>query len=486
MNMQIYSMLQQINDVLGETLDNDEKTNFLLDLLVWRKISLDFEEVYQEIRSSTPGNEEKIEEYSRRGILYLPLCSRWKTVQESINHSCLKDCLYSALSGIINEVPQFHNIASADSVIENINNKQLRHIIKILSTIPYDTKLENSDLLMFFEILMGRYAIKESSSQLGEFYAPSSVVQLLVELIQPKQGNIYDPCCGSGGMLLYAAEYLAKNNVDDFKLYGQEANESAWNIAKTNLLLHGLDVDLGEKATDIFRQDIHSNVKADYVLSNPPFGNRKWGRDILINDPRWKYGVPPKNNGSFAWLQHMLYHLNERGKMGIILSMSSLSSYNVDEKEIRSNLIRNDLIETIITLPPKLFYNTTIPVSIWVLNKKKHPLCKNQVLFVDASKLGTADGRFTVLDSQSQAAILYAYHAYQKGKFELKPDFYHVATVKDIEAQEYTLLPKIYIRSSESETLTKQELDTKEQELIHDLHDLMSKNNDIINSIFNT
>lgn len=483
MDLKISSLFNQLNDSLGDTLNNDEKRNILINLLFLCKIAFKFEQTYQEIRSDAPGSEENENEYIKRGIIYLPPCSRWETILKSVMQPELKETLYNALLAVISKNPQLRGVALPDSMKVDISFQQLSYILETLSEFTSDKSSENSDLAMVYEHMMSRFAATGSNSKLGEFYTPRSVAQLLVKLIQPAQGSIYDPCCSSAGMLISAADYLDKSNAV-FKLYGQEVNKDAWSLAKTNLLIHDLKANIGNEAADVFHHDLHNNLKADIVLGNPPFSNRDWERDMLINDPRWKYGLPPKNKSSFAWLQHMLHHLNEQGRMGLILSMATLSSHNAAERSIRAGLVQDDLIEMIITLPAGLFYTTRVPVSLWVLNKNKHPSCKKRILFINARKLGKSNGGFTKLDSSLQQSILTAYQAYQQGEFEDQPEFSVVVTPEDIESRDYVLMPELYIIPKKEDTLTTQELDAREKELINDLQELMCESSSVINSIF--
>jgi len=285
-------------------------------------------------------------------------------------------------------------------------------------------------------------------------------------------------------MLIHAAK-SAKKNGNDAVLYGQTGNEEIWKLSKRNIYIHNVEVDLGTGAADIFFDDQHPELKADIIIGNPPFGQRDWGWDRLYHDSRWKYGIPPKNNGTFAWVQNMLYHSNEQGRMGIILSMSPLFSRNKSEEIIRMGLIKDDLIDGIIQLPTGLFYNTRIPVSLWLMNKCKNHECRGKVLFINASELGSIEGKQTILKEEALRKIADTFETYQQGICNSISGFCTVASLNDIEHHEYTLSPDAYIEKKKAEMPTEQELNDREQDLLLQIRELCEKNMNLVNDILN-
>ncbi|RRJ49725.1 SAM-dependent DNA methyltransferase, partial [Pseudomonas aeruginosa] len=227
----------------------------------------------------------------------------------------------------------------------------------------------------------------------GEFYTPSSIVKLLVEMIEPYKGRIYDPCCGSGGMFVQSERFVENHQgrLDDIAIYGQESNPTTWKLAKMNLAIRGIDNDLGDRNADTFHNDLHKGLKADYILANPPFNIKDWGQEKLLDDYRWKFGIPPSNNANYAWIQHIVSKLKPNGTAGFVLANGSISSGR-SELEIRKNLIENNLVDCIVTLPSNLFYSVTVPVCLWLITNNKGENItnkkENNILFIDARKIG--------------------------------------------------------------------------------------------------
>lgn len=282
-----------------------------------------------------------------------------------------------------------------------------------------------------------------------------------VEMIEPYQGRIYDPCCGSGGMFVQSEKFIKghQGRINDLSIYGQELNSTTWKLCRMNLAIRGLDANIGPHNDDTFHNDLHKTLKADFILANPPFNISDWGGDKLTEDVRWKYGIPPEGNANYAWLQHMVYHLAPNGCAGIVLANGSLSSNTSNEGEIRKNLVEAHLVDAIVALPDKLFYSVSIPASLWILNKNKKNNTEfrsraDEILFIDARNLGQMiDRRHRELSEEDIKKIADIYHNYRNidGKYEDIKGFCKVAKLEEVRENEYVLTPGRYVGIEEVE-----------------------------------
>lgn len=282
-------------------------------------------------------------------------------------------------------------------------------------------------------------------------FTPAGIVSTLIEILEPYEGRVYDPCCGAGGMFVQSAKFVERHQgrVNDLSIYGQEANANTWKLAQMNLAIHGLEGDLGQGAADTFYNNQHQSMRADYILANPPFNMSDWGGDQLAEDTRWQYGTPPEGNANYAWMQHMIYHLAPQGKLGLVLANGSLSAGG-REGEIRANIIKDDLVEAVISMPERLFYSTGIPVSLWIINKNKTQ--KGKTLFIDARSLGEMVTRaHRELSVEDIDKIANAYRNFVKGEDVQKLGYVHVADLDEIEQNNYVLTPGRYVGMEEVE-----------------------------------
>ncbi|MCL2321277.1 MAG: SAM-dependent methyltransferase, partial [Oscillospiraceae bacterium] len=286
----------------------------------------------------------------------------------------------------------------------------------------------------------------------GEFYTPSCIVRTLVEVLKPFEGRVYDPCCGSGGMFVQSTEFVKNHsgNIGNLSIYGQDANPTTRKMAIMNLAIRGIEADLGSYNADTFYEDLHPVLKADFILANPPFNLSDWNDGSLNGDKRWKYGLPPSGNANFAWLQHMIYHLSPNGKIGMVLANGSLSSQTSGEGEIRRKIIEDDLVEGIIAMPTQLFYTTSIPVSLWFINRNKNQ--KGKTLFIDARKMGTMiDRRLREMTIEDIMKIADTFEGFDNGTLEDVKGFCAVVTTEEIAKQDYILTPGRYVGIEELE-----------------------------------
>ena len=339
----------------------------------------------------------------------------------------------------------------------------------------------NEDLLgRTYEYCIAQFAEKEGASG-GEFYTPSSIVKTLVEILKPFENcRVYDPCCGSGGMFVQSAKFIQAHNGKRgaISVYGQEANADTWKMAKMNMAIRGIDANFGPYQADTFTNDWHKTLKADFILANPPFNYHPWNQERLIDDPRWKYGLPPAGNANYAWIQHMIHHLAPNGKIGLVLANGALSTQTSGEGEIRKNIIEDDKIEGIVAMPTQLFYSVTIPVTLWFISNNKKQ--KGKTLFIDARNMGhMVDRKHRDLDDEKDIKLLsYTFEAFQNGTLEEKKGFCAIATIEDIAKQDYILTPGRYVGIAEQEE-DKEPFEEKMTRLTSELSEMFAKSHEL-------
>jgi type I restriction enzyme M protein len=351
----------------------------------------------------------------------------------------------------------------------DLDKQRLGELIDLISKIGLgDAENRSKDILgRVYEYFLGQFAEKEGKGG-GEFYTPQSVVKLLVEMIQPYKGRIYDPCCGSGGMFVQSEKFVEAHGgrKGDISIYGQESNPTTRRLCLMNLAIRGIDGNIGDRQADSFTNDLHKDLKADYILANPPFNISDWWNEKLAEDVRWQYGTPPKGNANYAWIEHIIHHLAPNGMAGFVLANGSMSSNQSGEGEIRKALIASDLVDCMIALPGQLFYTTQIPACLWFVARDKsgkptagHKSCRNrkgETLFIDARKLGTLiDRRHRELTDEELARIAGTYQAWRgepgADQYEDVPGFCKSATLEEIASHGYVLTPGRYVGAEELE-----------------------------------
>ena len=438
--------------VLRGNIDASEYKSVVLGLIFLKYISDRFEEKYQELLAEGDGFEEDIDEYTSEGIFFVPADARWNVIASKAHTPEIGTVIDDAMRAIEKENKRLKDILPKNFARPELDKRRLGDVVDLFTNIQMIEHGSEKDILgRTYEYCLSKFAEQEGKLA-GEFYTPSCVVRTLVEVLQPYNGRVYDPACGSGGMFVQSAKFIERHsgNINSIAVYGQDSNPTTWKMAQMNLAIRGIEANLGEYNADTFFNDCHPTLRADFIMANPPFNLSDWGADKLKDDVRWKYGMPPAGNANFAWLQHMIHHLAPNGKIGMVLANGSLSSQSGGEGEIRQNIINADLVECIVAMPTQLFYTTQIPVSLWFLAKnKKQP---GKTLFIDARKLGTMVTRkLRELTEEDIAMIADAYNAYCDGTLEDQKGFCAVVTTEEIAKQDYILTPGRYVGIEEQE-----------------------------------
>lgn len=377
------------------------------------------------------------------------------------NEGELRAAVYEAMREMREREPESAPFLEPEAVLEEIGPAGFERIFALLAELCVQEESGAEEaLIKVFERFTSAYIPALRGRRCAEeFYAPRQVVQYMVRLLEPVEGSVYDPVCGSGGLLLSMADYIAGNG-GRCELYGQELSEEARKMAAMNLFLHGFHANLGGKAAAALKEDLHPELWADYVVGNPPFGAGGWRRELDEWDPRWKYGLPPKNRGGLLWMQHMLWHLKENGRMALLLNTGALDSQYAGEKNIRRGIVRDDLIEAIVLLPAGVFYGTRTETALWLISKRKHSACAGRILFMDGSGIGREDGSGEELERLCAVC-----RAYRQGMEGREKNFFTVAFAEQVEAAEYSLDPRSYISYEKEEPPEKDALDREEERL---------------------
>lgn len=422
----------------------------VLGLIFLKYISDTFEEKYNDLVKEGYGLEEDRDAYMEDNIFFVPEKSRWSYIVKHSKDYNIGEILDNALDLIEKENPSLKGVLFKIYNSPDFRNVNLGEIIDLFTNLKLGTKdASEKDMLgRVYEYFLGQFASKDGQKG-GEFYTPACIVRTMVEMIEPYEGRVYDPACGSGGMFVQSLKFIERHqgNVRNLSIFGQEKNPTTWKLAKMNLAIRSIDGDLGKFAADTFHEDLHKDLKADFILANPPFNISDWGQEKLVDDYRWKYGIPPKGNANYAWLQHMISKLSANGKAAIVLANGSLAGGQ--EAEIRKNIIEADLVDCIIAMPSNLFYTVTIPCSVWIINRNKKQ--KGHTLFINASNMGTMVTRKLreLLEDDNHhdiSTIANTYHSYQNDdNYQDILGFCKNATLDEIKNNDYVLTPGRYV-----------------------------------------
>lgn len=402
-------------------------------------------------------------EYLSENIFWVPREARWPYLQANAKQPTIGKLVDDAMVVIEKENPKLKGVLPKDYARQSLDKHMLGELIDLIGTIGFGGSENRSrDILgRVYEYFLGHFASAEGKGG-GQFYTPQSVVKLLVEMIEPYKGRVYDPCCGSGGMFVQSEKFVEAHGgrKGDISIYGQESNPTTWRLCNMNLAIRGIEGDIGPYNADTLTSDLHKDLRADFILANPEFNQKEWKGELLREDVRWKYGVPPLGNANFAWVQHMIHHLAPNGIAGFVLANGSMSSNRSGEGEIRKNIIETDLGDCMIALPGQLFYTTPIPACLWFItrNKKNGRFRdrRGRTLFIDARKMGhLVDHIHRELSDEEISRIAQTYHAWRgekgAGGYKDIPGFCKSATIDEIRAHGHVLVPGRYVGAEDVE-----------------------------------
>lgn len=461
-------------DKMRGHMDPAEYKHVALGLIFLKYISDAFEEKHAALSKEQGADPEDRDEYLADNVFWVPKQARWSYIQSQAKTPQIGKIIDDGMTAIEAENRTLKGVLPKDYARPALDKTRLGELIDLISKIGMgeDQRLSKDTLGRVYEYFLSRFASAEGKGG-GEFYTPQSIVQLLVEMLEPYKGRIYDPCCGSGGMFVQSEKFVEQHGgrIGDISVYGQESNFTTWRLCKMNLAIRGIENNIGAKNEDTFHNDVHKDLKADYIIANPPFNISDWGGERLRDDVRWKYGTPPTGNANFAWVQHMVHHLSPRGFAGFVLANGSMSSNSGSEGEIRKNLIEANVVDCMVALPGQLFYSTQIPVCLWLLAKDRSNNLvaksalrdrRGEILFIDARKLGFMEDRtHKALDPAHDIAyIADCYHAWRGEPVEhpsFKAGYQDIAgfckSTKLAEVQEhgYVLTPGRYVGAEAQE-----------------------------------
>lgn len=455
--------LWQAADKLRSNMDAAEYKHVVLGLIFLKYISDAFEEQHARLVAEHPqgADPEDPDEYRAKNIFWVPKEARWSYLKDNAKQPAIGKLVDDAMVAIERDNPTLKGVLPKDYARPGLDKQRLGQLIDLVSNIGLgDRESRSKDILgRVYEYFLSQFASAEGKKG-GQFYTPSRVVRVLVEMLAPYKGRVYDPCCGSGGMFVSSEKFIAahRGRISDIAIYGQESNYTTWRLAKMNLAIRGIDAQIAHG--DTFHNDRHPDLKADYVLANPPFNDSDWRGEELREDKRWVHGTPPTGNANFAWVQHFLHHLAPNGIAGFVLANGSMSSNQSGEGEIRKAIIEADLVDCMVALPGQLFYSTQIPVCLWFLarNRKNTHFRdrRGETLFIDARKMGTMIDRVhRELTDEDIAKIAGAYHAWRgdkgAGKYADVPGFCKAARTEEIRKHGHVLTPGRYVGAEAQE-----------------------------------
>ena len=446
-------------DKLRGSIGASDYMHIVLGLIFLKYVSDRFEEKYQELVSDGDGFENDKDEYTSEHIFWVPDKARWNYVSTFSKQEII------GLKGIL---PKIYSSSTVDK-------RRLGELIDLFTN-QLETDGEGDFMGQVYEYFMNKFA-RSLGQTGGEFYTPRCIVKLLVKMLNPTVGRVYDPCCGSGGMFVQAADFVKahQGNVDNISVFGQELNATTWKLAKMNLAIRGIDANLGDAPGDTFHDDKHKALRVDYILANPPFNISDYGQPSLLEDPRWIYGIPPVGNANYAWIEHMYSKLAPKGIAGFVLANGSLSTSAKQEYDIRKAMLEEGVIDCIITLPDKLFYTTGIPVCLWFVRKNKS---NKNVLFIDARNLGEMiDRKVRELKEEDLVLISETYHNWlNNNNYDDKKGFCKSASLEEIREADYTLVSGRYVGIDDSDKMSEEEIDAEIKKLSAELLDLFEEN----------
>ena len=469
-------VLWKTADKLRKNIDAAEYKHVVLGLIFLKYISDTFEAHYNllvagedEFAGADP---EDRDEYTAYNVFFVPENARWSFLKSQAKQTTIGKIVDKAMEDIENDNPQLKGVLPKVYARQNLDPTSLGELIDMIGNIALgDAKSRSADVLgHVFEYFLGEFALAEGK-QGGQFYTPKSIVGLLVNMLEPYKGRVFDPCCGSGGMFVQSEKFVESHQglVDDISIYGQESNQTTWRLAKMNLAIRGINSEhVKWNSEGSFLNDAHKDLKADYIIANPPFNVSDWSGEQLVGDARWQLGTPPAGNANFAWMQHFLYHMSPKGQAGVVLAKGALTSKTSGEGEIRKALVSEaNVIDCIVNLPAKLFLNTQIPAALWFMRRDRVGSTKykdrsNEILFIDARNLGHLINRRTkVLSDEDLKLITDTYHNWRNkdGEYEDVAGFCASVPLEKVAELDYVLTPGRYVGLADDED----EFDFKER-----------------------
>lgn len=454
-------------DKLRSNMDAADYKHVVLGLIFLKFISDRFERQRAKVAATPHADPEDRDEYTSSAVFWVPKEARWAHIQASAPQPTIGEIVDEAMYAIERENASLKDVLPKNYARADLDKSILAGVINLIAGIdmaPEQTKGGQDVLGRVYEYFLGQFAAAEGKKG-GQFYTPSCIVQLLVEMLQPFKGRVYDPCCGSGGMFVQSERFVEEHEgrIGDISVYGQESNPQTWRLAKMNLAIRGIEANLGARAADSFHDDLHPDLKADFILANPPFNVSDWGAERRRNDLRWRYGAPPSGNANYAWIQHFVHHLSPHGHAGFVLANGSMSSNQSGEGEIRKALVEADLVDCLVAMPGQLFYTTQIPVCLWFLARdRSNGLLKDvrlrdrrgETLFIDARAMGTMENRtLRVLTSDDIERIAETYHAWREGRADYVdvPGFCRSVKSAEIAEHNYVLTPGRFVGALDTE-----------------------------------
>lgn len=461
-------ILWKAADKLRKNIDAAEYKHVVLGLIFLKYISDSFESHYDLLKTGegefAGADPEDKDEYTAYNVFFVPELARWSYLIAQAKQPHIGMLVDKAMELIETDNPQLKGVLPKVYARQNLDATVLGELIDLVGNIALgDAKARSADVLgHVFEYFLGEFALAEGK-QGGQFYTPKSIVTLLVNMLEPYKGRVFDPCCGSGGMFVQSEKFVEahQGNIDDISIYGQESNQTTWRLAKMNLAIRGINSEHVKWNTEgSFLNDAHQDLKADFIIANPPFNVSDWSGEQLRNDARWQYGIPPAGNANFAWMQHFLYHLSPKGQAGVVLAKGALTSKTSGEGDIRSALVKDaNVIDCIVNLPAKLFLNTQIPAALWFMrrdreNSKQYRNRSQEILFIDARNLGhLINRRSKILSDEDIKTIANTYHNWrnQDGNYEDIAGFCASVNISKVAELDYVLTPGRYVGLADEE-----------------------------------
>lgn len=476
------NILWKAAEKLRDKCDPADYKNVVLGLVFLKYVSDKFTAKYNELIKVGDGRESDEDYYIQDHVFIVPKEALWKNIASHSKQEDLGQVIDQAFVSLEKSNNQLKGILPKTYSKSDLDKTALGELVDFFSN---NLNMEDADGDFFgqvYEYYIGAFA-KYIPTKGGEFFTPKSVVELMVDILEPYSGRVYDPCCGSGGMFVQCSKFVKEHrgNVDNIAIFGQESNPGTWKMAKMNLAIRGLEGNLGEKNADSFTEDLHKTLRADYILANPPYNLKEFWKPSLEGDPRWSFGKPDTKNGNYAWLSLMFSKLAPKGKAAILMPNGCTTSNTTDDFKIRKEMIEQGKVEAILALPNKLFSNVTISVQCWILNKAK---TNTDVLFINADEMGKLISRkIRILEQSDIDKIVKAYKDFVTGNLEDIPGFCKGATIEDIRSKDYSLNPGRYVGTDDKNKLSDEEINEKIKTTSLELFKLMEEGRELENKV---